>query len=162
MRCALSLGIARIECQGDSDLIEKGGGTGGSRSVTAEGTAVLAAPEVVVERGRRVVGEPGWGEHAITVCVDADRVAEGEGREAGQEAPIDRRIGGAPDHLDEDERVALELEDVLDRAAGNDTSGRPPEAPDGRVLVDLEHSRVARRPTPCKLLKFSKTRETRS
>ncbi len=40
--------------QGDTDLIAAGGGTGGSRSVTAEGTAVIAASEVVVERGRQL------------------------------------------------------------------------------------------------------------
>ncbi len=40
--------------QGDTDLIAMGGGTGGSRSVTAEGTAVIAASEVVIERGRQL------------------------------------------------------------------------------------------------------------
>ncbi len=35
--------------QGDSDIIPKGGGTGGSRSVTVQNTATLAAVEVMVE-----------------------------------------------------------------------------------------------------------------
>ena len=35
--------------QGDSDLIAKGGGTGGSRSVTVQNTATLAAVEVIVD-----------------------------------------------------------------------------------------------------------------
>ncbi|MCP5152645.1 MAG: xanthine dehydrogenase family protein molybdopterin-binding subunit [Ectothiorhodospiraceae bacterium] len=38
--------------QGDTDRIKAGGGTGGSRSVTAEGTAVLAASDEVIRRGR--------------------------------------------------------------------------------------------------------------
>jgi len=36
--------------QGDSDLIAKGGGTGGSRSVTLQGTAIHRAAEVIVEK----------------------------------------------------------------------------------------------------------------
>ena len=35
--------------QGDSDLIEKGGGTGGSRSVTTQNTAILGTVEVIKE-----------------------------------------------------------------------------------------------------------------
>jgi len=34
--------------QGDSDRIEKGGGTGGSRSVTVQNTATLATVDVIV------------------------------------------------------------------------------------------------------------------
>ncbi len=40
--------------QGDSDEIVFGGGTGGSRSVTASGTAILQASEQVIERGKRI------------------------------------------------------------------------------------------------------------
>ncbi len=39
--------------EGDSDLIANGGGTGGSRSVTAQGTAIRAASEKVIERGKQ-------------------------------------------------------------------------------------------------------------
>ena len=38
--------------QGDSDRIKSGGGTGGSRSVTAEGWAISNAAENVIERGK--------------------------------------------------------------------------------------------------------------
>jgi len=38
--------------QGDSDRIKYGGGTGGSRSVTAEGWAINAASDKVVEKGK--------------------------------------------------------------------------------------------------------------
>jgi aerobic carbon-monoxide dehydrogenase large subunit len=40
--------------QGDSDEIVFGGGTGGSRSITASGTAILEASEQVIERGKQV------------------------------------------------------------------------------------------------------------
>jgi carbon-monoxide dehydrogenase large subunit len=40
--------------QGDSDEIVFGGGTGGSRSITASGTAILQASEQVIERGKRI------------------------------------------------------------------------------------------------------------
>ncbi|PRY94458.1 carbon-monoxide dehydrogenase large subunit [Hasllibacter halocynthiae] len=45
---ALPDGAIRI-VQGDSALIPKGGGTGGSRSMTAQGTATLAAARAVIE-----------------------------------------------------------------------------------------------------------------
>ena len=38
--------------QGDTDLIPTGGGTGGSRSVTAEGWAIQDASDKVIERGK--------------------------------------------------------------------------------------------------------------
>ena len=40
-----------IRCiQGDSDLIEKGGGTGGSRSVTTQGTSINGTADKVIEK----------------------------------------------------------------------------------------------------------------
>jgi len=42
--------------QGDSDSLLFGGGTGGSRSVIASGTAALKASEEVIERGRQLAG----------------------------------------------------------------------------------------------------------
>ena len=43
--------------QGDSDRIEKGGGTGGSRSVTTQGTATKAVSETVIEKFQPFVTE---------------------------------------------------------------------------------------------------------
>ena len=43
--------------QGDSDLIAKGGGTGGSRSVTMQGNAINAASDEMVERFRPLAEE---------------------------------------------------------------------------------------------------------
>jgi carbon-monoxide dehydrogenase large subunit len=40
--------------QGDSDELLAGGGTGGSRSITASGTALVEASQLVIERGRQI------------------------------------------------------------------------------------------------------------
>src|SRR5690606_23829709 len=39
--------------QGDSDLVHVGNGTGGSRSITASGQAIVEASALVVEKGRQ-------------------------------------------------------------------------------------------------------------
>ena len=47
-----------IECiQGDSDRIKSGGGTGGSRSVTAQGAAINAASDKLIEKIRLFAAE---------------------------------------------------------------------------------------------------------
>jgi carbon-monoxide dehydrogenase large subunit len=43
--------------QGDSDELLAGGGTGGSRSIMQSGTAIVAAAEQVIEKGRRAAAE---------------------------------------------------------------------------------------------------------
>jgi len=43
--------------QGDSDLIAKGGGTGGSRSVTMQGNSILKTADVVIENFRPLAEE---------------------------------------------------------------------------------------------------------
>jgi len=40
--------------QGDSDELIAGGGTGGSRSITASGTAIVEASNLVIERGKQI------------------------------------------------------------------------------------------------------------
>jgi aerobic carbon-monoxide dehydrogenase large subunit len=42
--------------QGDSDELLAGGGTGGSRSMYASGTAIVEASQKVIERGREIAG----------------------------------------------------------------------------------------------------------
>jgi aerobic carbon-monoxide dehydrogenase large subunit len=42
--------------QGDSDELVFGGGTGGSRSITATGTAIVEASDAVIERGKKLAG----------------------------------------------------------------------------------------------------------
>ena len=39
--------------QGDSDLVHTGNGTGGSRSITASGMAIVQASKLIVEKGKR-------------------------------------------------------------------------------------------------------------
>jgi carbon-monoxide dehydrogenase large subunit len=39
--------------QGDSDLVHTGNGTGGSRSITASGMAIVGASKLIIEKGRR-------------------------------------------------------------------------------------------------------------
>jgi carbon-monoxide dehydrogenase large subunit len=52
-RLGIPFGRIRL-LQGDSDEIVFGGGTGGSRSITASGTAMLEASELVIERGKQI------------------------------------------------------------------------------------------------------------
>src|SRR5262249_45565066 len=42
--------------QGDSDELVFGGGTGGSRSITASGTAIVEASDEVIARGKKIAG----------------------------------------------------------------------------------------------------------
>jgi aerobic carbon-monoxide dehydrogenase large subunit len=42
--------------QGDSDALLAGGGTGGSRSIMASGTAIVQAGEQVIQRGKAIAG----------------------------------------------------------------------------------------------------------
>ena len=51
-RLGIPFGRIRL-LQSDSDEVVFGGGTGGSRSITASGTAILEASELVIERGKR-------------------------------------------------------------------------------------------------------------
>src|SRR5262249_56335203 len=39
--------------QGDSDTVHTGNGTGGSRSITASGMAIVEASKLVIEKGKR-------------------------------------------------------------------------------------------------------------
>jgi carbon-monoxide dehydrogenase large subunit len=43
--------------QGDSDRIPNGGGTGGSRSLTAQGVAIRHAADAVIEKGKRYAAQ---------------------------------------------------------------------------------------------------------
>ena len=79
--------------QGDSDRIAKGGGTGGSRSVTMQGNSINFAADVVIDRFRPLA------EDELEVA-GADLVFEdGAFRIAGTDRAVDAdgaRRGGAP------------------------------------------------------------------
>jgi carbon-monoxide dehydrogenase large subunit len=55
LAAALGVPFAAIRLQqGDSDQLQAGGGTGGSRSIMQSGAAILAASDRVIENGRRI------------------------------------------------------------------------------------------------------------
>jgi carbon-monoxide dehydrogenase large subunit len=71
--------------QGDSERLPKGGGTGGSRSLTAAGMAIRDASDKVIERGRQFAAQ-----ELETAVADVEFVrADG----AFQVVGTDRRIG---------------------------------------------------------------------
>jgi aerobic carbon-monoxide dehydrogenase large subunit len=96
----------RLE-QGDSDIVHAGNGTGGSRSITASGMAIVQASKLVIEKGKRAAAH-------LLEASEAD-IEFGNGRFtiAGTDRSIDilelsRRLRegkmpeGVPDTLDVD------------------------------------------------------------
>ncbi len=69
--------------QGDSDELIAGGGSGGSRSIMASGSAILAAGDQVIEKGRELAG------HFLEAASADVEFGQGEFRIAG----TDRAIG---------------------------------------------------------------------
>lgn len=69
--------------QGDSDELIAGGGTGGSRSIMASGTAIAAASALVIEKGRSLAG------HFLEAAVEDIEFSGGRFQIAG----TDRGIG---------------------------------------------------------------------
>ncbi len=109
--------------QGDSDIIARGGGTGGSRSVTVQGTATLRTAEVLRE---------GFGAF----------LAEREGVEAGEVQFDDERFRIAGSNLAPTmmEAAGMAREagrtDLLDRAERTKLPGR--SYPNGAHLTEVE------------------------
>ena len=69
--------------QGDTDQIKAGGGTGGSRSLTAQGMAINDASDIVIERGKAFASQ-----HFETAVADIG-FHEGLFRVAGTDREID-------------------------------------------------------------------------
>jgi carbon-monoxide dehydrogenase large subunit len=69
--------------QNDSDLVRFGSGTGGSRSITASGTAIVEAAALVVEKGKKAAG------HLLEAAEADIEFADGRFTIAG----TDRNIG---------------------------------------------------------------------
>ena len=62
--------------QGDTErLLKWGGGTGGSRSLTAEGMAIRDASDMVIERGKHFASQ-----ELETAIADVEFVARGRAR----------------------------------------------------------------------------------
>jgi carbon-monoxide dehydrogenase large subunit len=93
--------------QGDSDLVHTGNGTGGSRSMTASGMAIVEASRLVIEKGRRAAA------HLMEAAEGDIEFADGRFTIAGTDRSIDiielaRRLRegkmpeGVPSSLDVD------------------------------------------------------------
>jgi len=114
--------------QGDSDELLAGGGTGGSRSVMASGTAILSASDEVIEQGRAFAG------HFLEAAVADIEFGDGAFRVAGTDRAIGimelaariREAGPLPDDLP----ASLDAELVVDS---------PPSAfPNGCHVAEIE------------------------
>ncbi|WGD49111.1 xanthine dehydrogenase family protein molybdopterin-binding subunit [Bradyrhizobium sp. CB1650] len=93
--------------QGDSDIVHTGSGTGGSRSITASGMAIVQASKLVIEKGKRAAA------HMLEASEADIEFADGSFTIAGTDRSIDimelaRRLHdgkvpeGVPDTLDVD------------------------------------------------------------
>jgi aerobic carbon-monoxide dehydrogenase large subunit len=93
--------------QGDSDLVHTGNGTGGSRSITASGMAIVEASRLVIEKGKRAAA------HLLEAAEGDIEFANGRFTIAGTDRSIDiielaRRLRegkvpeGVPSSLDVD------------------------------------------------------------
>jgi carbon-monoxide dehydrogenase large subunit len=69
--------------QGDSDIVHTGSGTGGSRSITASGTAIVEASRLVIEKGKQAAA------HVFEASESDIEFADGQFTVAG----TDRKIG---------------------------------------------------------------------
>ncbi|MCP3371268.1 xanthine dehydrogenase family protein molybdopterin-binding subunit [Bradyrhizobium cajani] len=93
--------------QGDSDIVHTGNGTGGSRSITASGMAIVEASKLVIEKGKRAAA------HMLEASEADIEFADGSFTIAGTDRSIDimelaKRLHdgkvpeGVPDSLDVD------------------------------------------------------------
>ena len=93
--------------QGDSDIVHTGNGTGGSRSITASGMAIVEASKLVIEKGKRAAA------HLMEASEADIEFADGRFTIAGTDRSIDiielsKRLRegkapeGVPDTLDVD------------------------------------------------------------
>jgi carbon-monoxide dehydrogenase large subunit len=93
--------------QGDSDLVHTGNGTGGSRSITASGMAIVEASKLVIEKGKKAAA------HLMEAAEGDIEFAKGRFTIAGTDRSIDimelaRRLregkmpDGVPSSLDVD------------------------------------------------------------
>jgi len=96
----------RLE-QGDSDIVHAGNGTGGSRSITASGMAIVESSKLVIEKGKRAAA------HLLEAAEGDIEFAGGRFTIAGTDRSIDiielaKRLregkmpDGVPDTLDVD------------------------------------------------------------
>jgi len=121
-RLGIPFGRIRLR-QSDSDEIVFGGGTGGSRSITASGQAILEASEIVIERGKQVASV------VLEAAVVDIEFARGRFTVAG----TDRGVG------------LLELATILREKAGT----VPPDVPDTLDVTHVTKEIVSSWPNGC-------------
>ena len=114
--------------QGDSDELLAGGGTGGSRSIMASGTAIIAAGDKVIENGRQIAG------HVLEAAPEDIVFERGRFIIAG----TDRAIGimELADRLRAGLDLPEDLPDSLDAALVAD--GVPSSFPNGCHICEVE------------------------
>src|SRR6202163_1553492 len=69
--------------QGDSDIVHTGNGTGGSRSITASGMAIVEASKLIIEKGKRAAA------HLMEAAEGDIEFAQGRFTIAGTDRSID-------------------------------------------------------------------------
>ena len=107
--------------QGDSDELIVGGGTGGSRSIIASGTAIVRASDEVIDAGRKLAA------HYLETAMEDVEFADGEFEIAG----TDRRIpvmelaarARADDNLPADLPASLNVAMAIDTPASSFPNG---------------------------------------
>jgi len=126
---ALGIPFERIRLvQGDSDQLIAGGGTGGSRSVTASGAAIVEASAIVIENGKTIAS------HVLEASPGDIEFADGRFTIAG----TDRSIGIMA--LAEKLRGGLQLPEgtphTLD--VSHTSNGVPSAFPNGCHVAEVE------------------------
>jgi carbon-monoxide dehydrogenase large subunit len=113
--------------QGDSDLVHTGNGTGGSRSITASGMAIVEASRLVIEKGKRAAAH-------LMEAAEADiEFADGQFTIAGTDRSIDIM------ELSQRLRDGKMPEDVPSSLDVDHTSGPVPSTfPNGCHVAEVE------------------------
>ncbi|MEI9982751.1 MAG: xanthine dehydrogenase family protein molybdopterin-binding subunit, partial [Aliidongia sp.] len=114
--------------QGDSDALQAGGGTGGSRSIMASGTAILEAGEQVMARGKDIAG------HVLEAAAADIEFAAGRFTIAG----TDRSIGlmELAQRLNAGLVLPPDVPATLD--VGHVSDGVPSTFPNGCHIAEIE------------------------
>jgi carbon-monoxide dehydrogenase large subunit len=114
--------------QGDSDQLLAGGGTGGSRSSAASGTAIVVAGDKVIEQGRALAG------HFLEAAAADIEFTDGTFRIAGTDREI--AILDLARKAREANRLPDDLPQSLDAALVIDTP--PSSFPNGAHIAEVE------------------------
>ncbi|MBL8386588.1 MAG: xanthine dehydrogenase family protein, partial [Burkholderiales bacterium] len=104
--------------QGDSDQVAAGGGTGGSRSLSTQGNALVAALDAALERARRAAAAY-LGVDAAGLCFAAGRFDGGAGTPGVTLAELARRAAGFARGSPEQAAAAIDGVATIENPAHN-------------------------------------------